>query len=222
MAGLFSSSQTIKRLGLYGLILLTLGLMTSVVIVLATEDPVLTDEEAFPEPVILDPEKRPSFVFPVAARTTDLTLNRFIDRFARVCMQGKYSDFRQMLSSRRPPILPPRFESNFNALKRVQVVSIERLPDFPGATGPVYVMTTEYELQDYAAVAQERTKRVEVALAQEDGEWRLGPLPPGSAQMLANYRAGNTPPPAPIPESQPVEPPENKKTGANQPARLDS
>jgi hypothetical protein len=149
----------------------------------------IADEEAFPEPVILDLEKRPNFVFPVSSRTYDLSLNRFVDRFSRVCMQGRYSDFRLMLSRTRPPILPPRFESNFNALKSVRILQIERLPDIPNVVGPVYLMNAQYELEDFAVKGGKSVRQVQVAITREDGDWRIGPIPTDALEQLRAYQA---------------------------------
>jgi hypothetical protein len=179
-------------MGLYVLILVALGMISLVTFVVVTDDPVMTAEEAFPEPVIVDPERRPHFVFAESVRTTDLSLNRFVDRFARVCMQGKYNDFRMMLSTKRPPILPPRFESNFNALKQVRILAIDQVPDLPASVGPVYVMKAQYDLQDYAVKQGQQTKDVHVAITQEDGEWRLGPIPHEAMQRLIAFQNAQT------------------------------
>ncbi len=220
------STTTLKRFGLYALILLALAFGGAVIFVLATEEPVINADEAFPEPVILDPEKRPNFVFPVAARTSDLSLNRFVDRFARVCMQGKYSDFRLMMSNRHPPILPPRFESNFNALKQVRVLGLEKLPEMPEQPGPVYIMTAEYELQDYAVRGGEKIKQAQVAIAKEAGEWRLGPIPSEALARLRAYQSGasESESDGPAAEGQPRGATSRSapKATANVPARLDS
>lgn len=220
MSSVIERAPTLKRFGLYGLILLAFFFVSAVVFVLVTEERVLTEDEAFPEPVILDAENSPEFEFPVAARTYDLSLNRFVDRFARVCREGKYSDFRLMLSSRRPPILPPRFESNFNALKRVKILDIEKMPEMPETPGPVYVMTTEYELEDFAAKTGEAVKRVSVAIAKEEGEWRLGPIPGEAIERLRAYRfrsATTQPSDDATPSTS-----EESKAVANRPARIDS
>jgi hypothetical protein len=220
------TKPTLQRMGLYVLILLALGMISLVTFVIVTDEPIMTADEAFPEPVIVDPEKRPDFVFPEAVRTTDLSLNRFVDRFARVCVQGKYNDFRLMLSTKRPPILPPRFESNFNALKQVRIVAIDSVPDLPASVGPVYVMKAEYDLQDYAVRQGEHTKQVHVAITQEEGVWRLGPIPHEAMQRLIAFQnAQSTSAPA---DSSPTSAPATadadstaaSRAIANKPARL--
>ena len=78
-----------RQLGLFGLILLAMGLLATVATVMVTDDASMSADGAFPEPVFIDPEKRPRFLFPDEVRTHDLSLNRFIDRFFRVCAGGQ-------------------------------------------------------------------------------------------------------------------------------------
>jgi hypothetical protein len=224
------TQPALRRFGLYGLILLALALVSGVIFILVTEDSVLTVAEGFPEPVILDPEKRPHFVFPESARTYDLSLNQFVDRFARACMSGKYSDFRLMLSTKRPPVLPQRFESNFNALKEVRILGIEKLPEVPDIVGPVYLMQAAYDLQEYAVRRGERTKQVHVAIAQEDGQWRIGPIPHDALMRWKARQAALSQPAEEsdiVTEAPPARPRPTKgsppaRSAANQPRRLDS
>ena len=219
------TDPALRRFLLYTLVLLAFAMVSGVIFILLTDESVLTVAEAFPEPVILDPEKRPHFVFPDAARTYDLSLNEFVDRFARVCMQGKYSDFRLMLSTRRPPILPARFESNFNALKEVRILGLEKVPDMPEQDGPVYVMKAAYDLQDFAAKKGEKTREVHVAIAKEDGRWRIGPIPHEALARLAAYQRSTSQPTTakaieevqPPPEAQPA----TQRAAANRPLTLE-
>lgn len=223
----------LRRAGLYGSVLLAVLLGGAVVVVLVTEDELLDADDVFPEVVILSPDKRPDFVFPESARSYDLSLNRFVDRFARVCMEGRYSDFRLMLSSRAGgPIVARRFESMFNALKQVRILSLEkhvidpeRLPDVPGFDGVVYVMVAEYDLEDYAVFDGKATERRQLAIAKENGVWRIGPIPSDVLAMsrrgagAATTRPGTDDAPGTAEEKALPEPP---KTSANRPARLDS
>jgi hypothetical protein len=225
MTSLAERTISLRRFGIYGLILTAFFFVSAVVFVLITEERVLTEEEAFPEAVILDAENSPEFGFPVAARSFDLSLNRFVDRFARVCREGKYSDFRMMLSSRHPPILPPRFESNFNALKRIKILDIEKMPTLPDSTGDVFVMSAEYELEDFAAKTGETVKQVQVAIAKEEGQWRLGPIPSEAVERLRAYRAQlatSQPGQDASPDAQPASATPDGKAVANRPARIGS
>jgi hypothetical protein len=183
------TAPAFRRLALYGLIMLAFLLTSAAVFVVMTDDPLLAVEDAFPEPVILDPERHPSFIFPEAARTSDLVVNRFVDRFARVCTSGKYSEFRLLLSRRHPPILPPRFESNFNAVKQVRVLAVELLPPISGAVVPMALLHVEYELEDFAVRNGVSRKQVQVAIVREQGELRIGPVPGDALARLRAFQA---------------------------------
>jgi hypothetical protein len=217
------SSPTLKRFVLYGLILLGLALASAVIFVIATDEEMLASEDAFPEPVVLDPEKHPTFVFPEDIRSYNLEVNRFIDRFARVCLQGKYSEFRLMLSQKRPPMLPDRFESNFAALKQIRILRLEKLPPLPQADAPLYIMHAEYELNDFAVKKGERTRHVMAAILKEDGEYRLGPLPSGAVEKLAAFKAQQLKETTTVPTSQSsITPASSPSTNVvtNRPARI--
>jgi hypothetical protein len=148
------------------------------------DDPLL-DVNPFPEVVNVNPEKAPNFKFPESLRTFDTSLNRFIDRFARICMEGKYSEFRLMCTGREPPISPRRFESIFSAVREIRIRKLTRLTDVPAANGPVYIMKAEYDLEEHAARDGPATREVQVAIAREGGTWRIGPIPSAVAAALA-------------------------------------
>lgn len=200
--------------------------------VLLSDEPYLDSEDAFPEGIIVQHDQRPEIVFPERVRTYDLSLNRFVDRFVRVCTQAKYSDFRLMLSRRAgDPIVASRFESMFNALRQVRILSLDKAPDVPGLDGPVYIMSVEYDLEPNVVRRGENTEQRRIAILKEDGEWRLGPVPRDLLALLER-----THPTASQPTTQPAipetrDPPssnnlddaaEAPKAAANTPARIDS
>ncbi|MCG8406158.1 MAG: hypothetical protein MI923_13255 [Phycisphaerales bacterium] len=217
----------VRRIGLYGLILLALGMVSTVIWVLVTDGPSYDAGEVFGEIVYVDPEKRPHFVFPDEFRTPDLSLNRFVDRFFRICAEAKYSEFRLMLSQTTSErVSPDRFESMFHALKTAEVLNIKKMPDLPDLDGPVYVLTTQYELEDYASKGESNIRRL--AIRKENEEWRLGPIPSDWLAKLRAYEQGT-----PIPAVSDA-PSENEaspsgempqlnvsKAAANRPARID-
>jgi hypothetical protein len=218
----------LRRYGLAGAVTLAVVLVGAVVAVMVSDDPVLDPEDVFPEAVIVSGDRRPEIVFPERVRTFDLSLNRFVDRFVRVCMQGKYSDFRLMLSSRAgDPIVASRFESMFNALKQVRILAIDQAPDIPGLEGPVYVMLVEYDLEPSAVRRGEQSERRRLAILKENGEWRIGPIPhevvarlQGLEQPATQSAAQPPATAAPATASGPA-PPEPPKTMANSPARIE-
>jgi len=182
-----------RRMAFYALIVLAVLMIGAVVLVLMMDEPLLAEEDAFPDSVVLNHDKRPDIVFPESVRTTDLSLNRFVDRFARICMQGKYADLRLMLSSRGgDPLVARRFESMFNALKQVRIVALEKMPTVPDVAGPVYVMKAEYVLEDFAVSKARKTEQVRLAIAKEEGSWRVGPIPRSILAKLEEYRTGNS------------------------------
>ncbi|MBN2562211.1 MAG: hypothetical protein JXQ75_14905 [Phycisphaerae bacterium] len=215
-----------RRAGLIGLVALAVTMVSVVVVVMTTEDTMIDADEAFPDPVVVDPAKRPEFVFPESVRTFDLSLNRFVDRFARVCMDGKYSDFRLMLSSRAgDPIVASRFESMFNALKQVRILAIDKLSNVPGFDHPVYIMLAEYDVEDYAATEGKQSERRRLAIVKESGEWRIGPIP---HNVLATLQAIHQPATQPAPaeggplgsDGDDAQTPDTPRAAANRPVRL--
>jgi len=217
-----------RRLGLIGLVLLAAGLLTTVAVVVITDDAYTNADGAFPEPVFVDPEKRPRFVFPDEVRTYNLSLNQFIDRFFRVCSEGKYSEFRLMLAT---TVLPKRFESMFNALKTAQILSIRKLPELPDIPGPVYVLTARYNLEDYATRKQAAGSVIRLGIKKENGQWRIGPIPRAAIARLEAFERSTTKStglsdnsPEGKQSSNPAEPPKSgaPKAAANRPARIES
>lgn len=175
-----------RRWVLPGLGVMAVAMLAAVIGVMSMDEPLLTDDEAFPNPVIIDPHKRPDIVFPDSVRTYDLSLNCFVDRFARVCMQGRYDDLRLLLSTRSgDPIVAKRFESMFNAIKQVHILALEQVRGLPNSEGPVYVLKAEYVLEDFAATKSRQIETVRLAIAKEDDAWRIGPIPRGWADALA-------------------------------------
>lgn len=167
----------VRRYGFAVLVLLAVGLLTSVGVVIFSDDPLYDPDELFDTGVLVNPEKQPNFVFPEDMRTADLSLNRFIDRFFRLCAQGKYPEIRLMLSQRAGDALPPnRFENIFNAMKEARIKSIMRLPTAVSGEEPVFVLTAEYDLEAHALRSQKENNRVRMLIRKEEGEWRLGPV----------------------------------------------
>ncbi len=223
-----SFTPKVRKFAVTGLIVLAGGLLTTALVVMFTDDPILDPEAVFPDAVVLDLTKRPWFDFPESIRTVDLSLNRFIDRFVRVCMEGKYSEFRLMLSSRAgDPIVARRFESMFNALKQVRILSVQEIPLPVGfAEGPIYVMLAEYDLKEHAVVRGVATEQRRLAIVRENGEWRIGPVPRELVERLEAAAAESDLAALPAtPASRPVAPtaekPEGPGAAANRPLSLD-
>jgi hypothetical protein len=177
-----------RRAGFIVLIVLATTMLAIVAVVMLRDDPLLAEEDVFPDGIVL-PLKRPDIVFPESVRTADLSLNRFVDRFARVCMEGKYSDLRLLLSTRSgTPLVARRFESMFAALKQVHILALQEVPAVRGIEGPAYVLAADYVLEDFAATKGRSTEQVRLAIAKENGVWRIGPIP---RDLLAALEAHN-------------------------------
>jgi len=217
-------SVDLRKIGLFVLLLVAAIMVGAVVFVVVSDERAIAKDDVFPELVIVDKDKRPNFEFPEAVRTFDPTLNCFIDRFARICMEGKYSEFRLMCTTRIPPLPPRRFESIFNAVKEIRVLGVVRLPDLPKVPGPAYVMKAEYHLKDEyvrrasASGMPAKTKSVQVALTREDGTWRIGPIPREQLAALAALQQASSQPAVDLFDTSEVTPPERPLP--NRPATL--
>lgn len=220
----------LRRFGLYGLILLALTLVSTVIFVIVTDENVAADDDPFPPWIHVDKELSPVFEFPESVRSYDTTLNRFVDHFARVCVTGDYSVFRLLWTRHDNPARPDRFEAVFHAINDVRILALEKLPidhvpDHPDLRGPVYIMLAEYDLEPYADPEKLGPRRIRLAIAKEEGQWRIGPIPGELRELLEAAMQGTpsadgasiTSEPG---ETEPVPP--TPKTSANRPARVDS
>jgi hypothetical protein len=183
--------------GLLALILLASGLLSIVAFVLATggsSEP-WEDEPRMTEPNV-DPDRAPAFMFPTTARSYDPSLNAFIDRFARACLSGKYSEFRLLFTRRLEPPSERAFVSMFNACREIRIVRVDKLPELKQIPSPAYRLVAEYDLHEHAVKHGAGTRRIQVAILHEDGEWAVAPLPRGSAEQLDLLLAGTTQPAA--------------------------
>ncbi len=177
------------------LILLASGLLTVVAYVLATgESTEPWEEEARVSEPEIDTSKAPGFVFPTTARSYDPSLNAFIDRFARACLSGKYSEFRLLFTRRLEPPSDRAFVSMFNACREIRIVSVDKLPELKQIPSPAYRLVAEYDLHSFAVKHGTPTRRIQVAVYKENGEWVVAPLPRGSAEQLDQLLAGTTQP----------------------------
>lgn len=227
-----TTKPRLRSIVLYGATILALALVSTVAWVMLTDRGGDGADDVFPELVHVNPEMRPRFVFPDELRTSDLSVNRFIDRFLRVCAEGRYSQFRLMFSTQSGDrILPRDFESIFNALKVARIRSIKRLPEIAEIEGPLYVLAAEYDLEDYTARGQKRGNLIHLAIVREEGEWRIGRIPRAAMARLQAYERATSQPD----RSRPAEgtdvgprkatnrpPADAPKAAANRPARIDS
>lgn len=185
----------IRRFGLLALVLLGLGLLGVVAYVMATDSASSPlDTEAYVKEPELDRSNPPNFVFPTTARSYDPMLNAFVDRFASACLSGKYSEFRLMYTRRLEPPSDRAFVAMFNAVKEIRIVRLDKLPPLRAFPGPAYRLVAECELQDFATRNGKKSRRIQVAVLFEDGQWVMAPLPRGSSEQLDALLSGSTRP----------------------------
>ncbi len=184
-----------RRFGLLALILLGLGLLSVVAYVMATDSASspLDLEVNLTEPP-LDTGRAPNFVFPTTSRSYDPLLNAFIDRFASACLSGKYSEFRLMYTRRLDPPSDRAFVSMFNAVKEIRIIRLDKLPPLKAFPGSAYRLVGECELQDFATRNGQKTRRIQIAVLFENGQWVMAPLPRGSSEQLDALLSGTSQP----------------------------
>lgn len=218
MAQFFS----LRRSVVFFLVLLAVGLVSSTIYVIFNEEPLYDPDELFDSGVLVNPENQPSFVFPEELRSTDLSLNRFIDRFFRLCAQGKYPDIRLMISQHSGETLAPsRFESMFNAMKEARIKAIRRLPEMPNEPGPAYVLIAEYDLEPHALKSQKSNNIVRLLIRKEEGEWRLGPVSREIVAKIDAHEAATTKPSSEAESASQPSDDDAPKFIANQPIKID-
>ncbi|MCB9855916.1 MAG: hypothetical protein H6818_09545 [Phycisphaerales bacterium] len=164
---------------------------TVVVVVMRDEDPDYSTEDIFPEVVHPDPELIPKFKFPDELRTTDLEVNRFIDRFFRICGEGKYSEFKLMYTSQPGQEIPPaRFESTFNVLKEARITQLRRLPDLKQFEGPTWLIVAEFDLEKKIAAVNEYAGNViRLVVGKEGGRLKIRPITRDAVEQIEAHEA---------------------------------
>ncbi len=171
------------------LILMTIlaaGLLTAVYVVTRQDQNVYNIDEIFPSGVIVDPSMRPDFDFPEEIRSTNIDLNRFIDRFFRVCAEAKYSEFRLLYTSdNAQEVSPERFESMFNVLSSARILALRELPTGEDEKREQYLLVVEYDLENFAPTTKTRDNQAFLLIGKENDEWRF--LGPRSRDQLARY-----------------------------------
>lgn len=163
---------------------------TVVVVIMRDEGPVYSSGEVFQEDVHPDPELKPKFEFPDELRTTDLEVNRFIDRFFRICGEGKYSEFKLMYTSQPGKEIPPaRFESTFNVLKEARITQLRRLPDLKQLEGPTWLVVAEFDLEDYATMKKKEGNTIRLVVGKEDGRLKIRPITRDAVEQIEAHEA---------------------------------
>jgi len=129
---------------------------------------------------------RPDFDFPEEIRSTNIDLNRFIDRFFRVCAEPNYAEFRLLYTSdNAQEVSPERFESMFNVLSSARILALRELPTGEDEDREQYLLVVEYDLENFAPTTKTRDNQAFLLIGKENDEWRF--LGPRSRDQLARY-----------------------------------
>lgn len=175
---------------LFILAVIAAALGTTVLVVVEDEDAEYRTEDVFPESVIVNDELKPKFEFPDELRTTDLEVNRFIDRFFRICGEAKYSEFKLMYTSEPGTEIPPaRFESTFNVLKEARITKLRRLPDLKQFEGPTWLIVAEFDLENFAAVDKNDGNVIRLVVGTEGGKLKIRPITRDAIDQIEAYEA---------------------------------
>lgn len=131
-----------------------------------------------PDQIPVDQYRHPKFVFPKEVLTGNKSLDEFIIRFTQVCIEGKYDEYR-LLVSRKVELVPrEQFEKVYQAVKRAEVKEIRELPRISELPYPLWVVISEIHLRKDI---ENPVRRVMVLVFQEKikgkQEWVLAPAP---------------------------------------------
>lgn len=163
---------------------------TAVVVIVRDDNLAYAPEDLFDEPIHPDPARKPKFEFPDELRTTDLAVNRFIDRFFRVCGEARYSEFKLMYTSQPGREIPPeRFGSTFNVLKEARITELRRLPDLKQFEGPTWLVVAEYDLEKYAEFNKKEGNLIRLVVGKEDGRLKIRPITRDAVEQIEAHEA---------------------------------
>ncbi len=128
----------------------------------------------------------PEILFPDTVRTTDASLNQFIDNLLRACVEGEYGLYRLAVGSQYEPLNRRNFERAWHAVKEVRLRKIERVHEpttrqidpartdiRPELKGTIYCAHATITLREDRK--NKPVREVVVLIIQEDGQWKLGP-----------------------------------------------
>jgi len=134
--------------------------------------------------VRLGPEAgRPQLDFPKALKSTDPSLNDFIETFYSTCCKGEYDKFRLMLSTRVDPLAPERFKKSLTAVERVQIEAVEKLPDVAEVPPPIYLVRSRIRLRE-GTRTDRRDRSISILVFREGTKWVMAPAPKNLRQEL--------------------------------------
>ena len=162
------------RLTIYALTLIALMMVSMVVYVLVTgeERGLASDEPEAPSAEFKNP---PVLVFPERLRTFDSSLNRFIDRFIRATLEGRYDEFRQMWTRRLDPVSADKYLRIWKVVREVRVLDIQPIRTQNG-TIEAYLIKAEVKEEPIEGDKKRGTDEIRwIRAVREGDEWVFAP-----------------------------------------------
>jgi hypothetical protein len=141
-------------------------------------------ESSTPPPAVADTSP---LDFSPQVQCADAAVNQFVRHVAEVCAGGDYEQFRLLWSVREDPYPRQEFERGWKALRKVRVLSLEKMKTREGQY--LYALHAQVELDP---AMPEPTRQVVLLIVQENDRWRLAKAPAHLRQKtLGHAKEGN-------------------------------
>jgi hypothetical protein len=137
------------------------------------------------------PEQQPEFLFPEHVRSSDATLNKFIEDFARACIAGHYDQYRLFTSRQVEPVPREQFEKVYRRVERVEVRKVEALVRISGLPYPLWLIITDIHLRE---TPREPIRTTMILVFKEQDKWVMAPAPVALRDAIAATRPATTRP----------------------------
>ena len=107
--------------------------------------------------------------------SNDSSVNRFIDRFIRATLEGRYADFRQMWTRRLDPVSAEKYLAIWKVVREVRVLDVQPIRK-PDRSIEAYLIKAEVQ-QDSGDLPRQRQTNVTrwIRVVREAGEWVFAP-----------------------------------------------
>lgn len=127
------------------------------------------------------PSTKPAYSFAPGLERDYPEISAFVRHLIETCLAGDYGEYRRLVATRAEPETRKRFERLLQALRGLEIESIESLTlqQYPG---PVYRVVGKATFEVPPQRQQDRQRgprRLAILVMQEDGQWRTMAAPPG-------------------------------------------
>jgi len=142
---------------------------------LLVEIPVGGCKRTAPDTVAAPTTPSAGLIFPETLYVADASVNAFIRRVMDICASGDYETFCTLWthSDNVKPMDRREFERGWKAVREIRVLALRTFRN--EAEGPLhYFLEAETDFDD--SVSQP-SRKVELVIVKEDGQWRLRPAP---------------------------------------------